>query len=81
VCGTLYAITVQQNRTNTMQQTITVAIKNVYGTEYVYPVCATAVKLAQLTGRKTFTRHDINTIKALGYAIKVATPVLEQVEV
>lgn len=55
---------------------ITVAVRNVYGNDYIYPVCATAVKLAQLTGRKTFTKYDISTIKALGYDIKVATPEL-----
>lgn len=46
---------------------ITVAIRNVYGNELIYPICDTAHLLARLTGRKTFSHADIATIKKLGY--------------
>jgi len=51
--------------------TITVRITNVYGNRTVYPVCATALKLADLIGTKTFTPRAIEQIKGLGYAINV----------
>jgi len=51
--------------------TATVSIKSHYGTQYIYPVCQTAVHLAALTGKKTFSHSDIQTIKALGYSINV----------
>ena len=50
---------------------ITVSIKSHYGTQYIYPACFTAERLAALTGKKTFSRRDIDTIKALGYSINV----------
>ena len=51
--------------------TITVRIANNYGNRAVYPVCATAKKLAELIGTKTFTDNAIAQIKGLGYAIAV----------
>ena len=54
--------------------TATVSIKTHYGTQYIYPVCQTAVHLAALTGKKTFSHNDIKTIKALGYSINVQQP-------
>ena len=52
----------------------TVSIKTHYGTQYIYPVCQTAQHLANLTGKKTFSHRDIDTIKALGYSINVQQP-------
>jgi hypothetical protein len=49
----------------------TVQIKTHYGTQYIYPICQTAQHLAALTGKKTFSHRDIDTIKALGYSINV----------
>jgi len=51
-----------------------VEIKTHYGTQYIYPLCDTAKKLAALTGKKTFSHSDIKTIKALGYSIDVQQP-------
>lgn len=51
--------------------TITVRITNVYGNRAVYPVCATALKLADLIGTKTFTPRTLEQIKGLGYSIAV----------
>ena len=50
---------------------ILVKIKNVYGNEMVYPVCDTALTLASLTGKKTFSTQDIALIKTLGYQVNV----------
>lgn len=50
---------------------ITVRITNVYGNRTVYPVCATALKLADLIGTKTFTPRALEQIKGLGYVIAV----------
>jgi hypothetical protein len=56
--------------------TIFVEVKNVYGTPTVYPVCQTAQKFAQLTGKKTFAHKDLQTIEALGFVIDVVKPTL-----
>ena len=48
-----------------------VTVKNVYGTETVYPACDAARLLCQLTGRKTFTHADIKTLGMLGYTFHV----------
>ena len=53
--------------------TITVEIKNVYGTDKVYPICEQAKLLTRLTGNKTMTDSAIKTIKELGYTIEVKT--------
>lgn len=55
---------------------ITVAIKSVYGTELIYPVCSNAKLLASLSGRKTLTRDALGIIKQLGYAVEVQAPEL-----
>jgi hypothetical protein len=56
--------------------TITVRITNNFGNRAVYPVCATAVKLAELIGTKTFTDRAIEQIKGLGYTIEVQAQTL-----
>lgn len=53
--------------------TIQVTIKNVYGNDLVYPVDATAKKLCDLTGRKTFTQEHLEIIRALGFKIEVVS--------
>ena len=55
--------------------TIHVQIKTVYGKELIYPCCDTSKLLVALTGAKTFTRKDIDVIKALGYSIEVVQQV------
>lgn len=56
--------------------TITVRITNNFGNRAVYPACATAQKLAELIGTKTFTDRAIAQIKDLGYTINVAAQTL-----
>lgn len=58
----------------TTTNTIKVAIKSVYGTDYIYPVCATAKKLTVLTGKKTLSTSAINVIKLLGYDVQITAP-------
>ena len=48
-------------------------IKEVYGNTLIYPVNDTASLLLRLTGKKTFSPHDLNTLKLLGYEIKEAS--------
>lgn len=56
---------------------ITIEIKNVYGCDKFYPACDKSKLIAQLAGTKTLTRHNLNTIKALGYTVSVAQKVVE----
>ena len=50
---------------------ITVKIKNVYGVDLIYPVCDKALLLSKLIGKKTFSASDIDTIKKLGFSVKL----------
>jgi len=55
---------------------ITVRIDNNYGVRAIYPVCDQSKLLAQLAGTRTLTRHALDTIKKLGYAVTVDQPVV-----
>ena len=55
---------------------ITVKIKNVFGTDKIYPVCDKAKTFSRLTETKTLTSYAINNIKALGYTIEVQAQTL-----
>ena len=59
---------------NDMNQTILVRIKDVYGTQTVYPVCELACGLAALAGTKTLTPAALKIIRSLGYQIAVESP-------
>jgi hypothetical protein len=54
--------------------TITLEVKNHYGTQYIYPVCETAATLTALTGKKTLSSADVKKIISLGYVIQVQQP-------
>ena len=60
----------------TARTTIAIETRNVYGNERIYPACDSAAEFAQLTGTKTLSRRNIDTIKRLGYVIEVVTPTL-----
>lgn len=51
-----------------------VEIKNVYGVQTVYPICAQAKFFAALAGTKTLTAQAIRLIKQQGYTITAVTP-------
>lgn len=56
---------------------IQVEIKNVYGTQNIYPVCGNAKIFADLVKQKTLTLRDIDLIKKLGYEVKVIQPTVK----
>jgi len=56
--------------------TIQVTIRNVYGNELIYPACDKAEAFAHLTGKKTLSHNNVETIKRLGYKVEVIAPTL-----
>lgn len=56
-----------------MSNTLRITIKNVYGKETIYPICDTAIKLAEFKGQKTFTENDIKKLKDIGYDFQLAS--------
>lgn len=53
----------------TMNPTIEVEVRNVYGNKLVYPANDLAHKFAKLLGVKTFNRTQVLDMKALGYVV------------
>jgi hypothetical protein len=51
---------------------MTVAVRNVFGNELVYPADDTAALLAALAGKTTFSAHHLQVCRALGYVVHVA---------
>jgi hypothetical protein len=54
-----------------MNQNITVEIRDVYGVAKVYPMCSTAQLFADIAGTKTLLPEDIKRIQMLGYSVEV----------
>jgi len=54
-----------------------VTIKNVYGTEMIYPANSVAQIFADIARQKTLSRETLKLAKALGYEIQVQQPALE----
>jgi hypothetical protein len=50
---------------------ITVRIRQVYGTETIYPICENAQTFAAMVGQKTLTQRNLQLIRKLGYAVEV----------
>lgn len=59
-----------------MNNSITVRITKNYGVEAIYPTDEAGLIFTGLTGKKTFSRHDIQLIKNLGYEVQVEAPAL-----
>jgi hypothetical protein len=53
------------------ERTITVAVKDVYGKQTIYPVCYAAHTFAALTGCVTLTRAAMKHIEHLGYTVVI----------
>lgn len=53
--------------------TVLVKIKNVYGTDKVYPACDTAKRFCAIARQNTITQNTWDNIEALGYTIEVIT--------
>ena len=54
---------------------IQVQVKNVYGTEKVYPACEKSQVFASIANSKTLTESTLKDIYKLGYEIKVVNTV------
>ena len=50
---------------------IRVVVKNVYGTDKVYPFCMKARNFAEIAGTKTLTRDTLRLVQLLGYQVRV----------
>ena len=50
---------------------IRVVVKNVYGTDKVYPFCTKARNFAEIAGTKTLTRDTLRLVQLLGYQVRV----------
>jgi len=53
----------------TSTKIITVQMRDVYGTEKVYPICDNAMQFASIAGTTTLTERVLKRIEALGYTI------------
>lgn len=53
----------------TSTKEITVQVRDVYGTEKVYPICDSAMQFASIAGTTTLTERVLKRIEALGYTI------------
>jgi hypothetical protein len=54
------------------ENVITVAVRNVYGNELVYPADSRASLFAAMIGQTTFSVRHISALRALGFTIHVA---------
>lgn len=55
---------------------IKVQVRQVYGTETLYPACKTSAFFCRLAGTKTLTQEMVRLIRAQGYEIKAEAPSL-----
>lgn len=53
-----------------MDRIVEVAIKSVYGNELIYPVGSTAKLFADMTGKKTLSRQNLEAIRLLGFTVQ-----------
>ena len=59
-----------------MENEIRVVVKNVYGTDKVYPYCMKARNFADIAGTKTMTRDTLRLVQLLGYQVRVQPTVI-----
>ena len=59
-----------------MENEIRVVVKNVYGTDKVYPYCPKARHFADIAGTKTMTRDTLRLVQLLGYQVRVQPTVI-----
>ena len=58
---------------------IRVVVKNVYGTDKVYPYCMKARNFAEIAGTKTLTRDTLRLVQLLGYQVRVQPTTINMV--
>ena len=46
-----------------------IKVREVYGMERIYPVCANAMLFAEMTRRRCLTRQDLGSISELGFSV------------
>ena len=49
---------------------ITVYTKNIYGNNLIYPIGNLAHKFTKLTGKKSFSKYDLNIIRSMGIQVE-----------
>jgi hypothetical protein len=54
-----------------MNKVLMVTVKNVYGTEMIYPANEVAQIFASIARQRTLSRENLRRAKALGYEIQV----------
>ena len=64
-----------------MENEIRVVVKNVYGTDKVYPYCTKARHFADIAGTKTLTRDTLRLVKLLGYQLRVQPTIINMDQV
>ena len=52
---------------------VKVEIKNVYGSEKIYPACEKSKLLAAMVGAKTLTQNVVYYAKKLGFVFKIVS--------
>ena len=60
-----------------MNKVLLVTIKNVYGTEMIYPANDAAHVFANIARQKTLSRDTLKNAKALGYDVQVQQPTFD----
>jgi hypothetical protein len=60
-----------------MTKVLLVTIKNVYGTEMIYPANDAAHIFANIARQKTLSRDTLKNAKALGYDVQVMQPTFD----
>jgi hypothetical protein len=68
-------------RRKKMSNEIVVRIKNVYGTDKIYPVSPNAKLFADIAGTTTLRPSDLKAIQELGYRVLIEQQVWQSVEV
>jgi|3_EtaG_2_1085321.scaffolds.fasta_scaffold292677_1 hypothetical protein len=59
-----------------MEKEITVQIKNVWGQERIYPICEKGKIFSSISGSACLSRFAIESIKKLGFEIKVQSEII-----
>lgn len=58
-----------------MNNVIKVQVKSHYGNEHIYIISEHNESIKSLTGRKTITRNDIQSLKELGFTFEVVNTI------
>ena len=60
-----------------MDTTIKVTVRSTYGVDRYYPANTLAVEFAKLLGQSSFTRGQLERMKAMGFSIEAKTTQVE----